>query len=93
MQINKNYLIHIISQGNISDFNSFNDDKIILHIDTECEQDSFFTSFLELVSADVLITNNSSFSYSAALLSDGIIYYEDCCHKPANKWIRINQII
>ena len=80
----KNILFHIYSQGKISDFDIFNNFHVKLHIDITNEQNNFFDDFLGLVAADVLITNNSSFSLAAALLSDGVVYYQD------NYWSNIS---
>ena len=44
-------------------------------------------TFIGLVAADILITSRSSFSYSAAIISDGEIYYQQFWHPPGDKWI------
>jgi len=77
-----NLLFHIYSQGNITDFDKFKNEDVVLHIDTDIED-----TFIGLVAADILITSKSSFSYVAALLSNGIIYYNPFWHPPLNKWI------
>jgi hypothetical protein len=48
-----------------------------------------FTTFHNLVCADVLMMSKSTFSYSAALLSKGIVFYESFRHKPQHSWIKI----
>jgi hypothetical protein len=50
-----------------------------------------FTTFHNLVCADVLIMSKSTFSYSAALLSNGIVFYESFRHQPLNSWIKVNK--
>ena len=75
----KNYKIHIYSQGDKKDFD-FEDD-IILHLNESIED-----TFVDLVFADILVVAPSAFSYSAALLSDNIIYYLNCCHKALPSW-------
>jgi hypothetical protein len=50
-----------------------------------------FTTFHNLVCADVLLLSKSTFSYSAALLSNGIVFYESFKHRPQNGWIKINR--
>lgn len=59
--------IYIFSQGN-DDYSEFEQYGKV----TECLNMSDKDSFLHMVNADVLVTSKSSFSYKAALLSDGI---------------------
>ena len=80
----KNCRIHVYSQTeeNNSKENSFDfEDDIILHLDETTE-----ISFIDFVYADVLVVAPSAFSYTSAILSDGIIYYIDSCHKPLPSW-------
>ena len=77
--IYKNCKIHIYSQGDKKDFD-FEDD-IILHLNESIED-----TFVDFVFADILVVSPSAFSYSAALLSDNIIYYLNCCHKALPTW-------
>jgi len=79
---NKDLLFHIYSQGSIENFDCYKNNDVVLHIDEEIT--STFTGF---VSADVLILSESSFSYTAALLSDGEIYYLPWWHPPKKEWI------
>ena len=80
--IYNNCKIHIYSQTteNMIDFEHDKSD-IILHFDESIE-----TTFIDFVFADVLIVGPSSFSYTAGLLSDGIIYYINSCHKALPIW-------
>jgi hypothetical protein len=78
----KELLFHIYSQGNIKDFEYYKNDDVILHIDEELSD-----TYIGLVGADILVMSASSLSYSAALLSDGEIYYIPFWHSPSKKWI------
>jgi len=49
--------------------------------------ENLFDTFTGLVAAEILVTSRSSFSYSAAILSDGEIYYQPFWHPPGEKWI------
>ena len=77
--IHKNCKIHIYSQDNKENFD-FGDD-IILHLNESIED-----TFIDFVFADLLIVAPSTFSYSAGLLSDNIIYYINSCHKALSSW-------
>jgi hypothetical protein len=80
---NKKVLFHIHSQGKLENFFEFsNQENIILKLndDSEC-------SFIEMVAADILVISPSSFSYTAALLSDGEVWYKPFWHRPLKKWI------
>jgi len=80
----RNPLFHIYSQGDAEKFTAFRTDDIVLHLDEPLED-----TFLGLVFADVLVTSASSFSYTAALLSDGKVYYIPFWHKPFPGWISV----
>lgn len=77
--------IHIYSQGRIGNFEQFlqfnNANNIYFHLN-----DSVEFTFQGLVEADYLIMSKSSFSYCAALLSEGEIYYLPFWHRPATFW-------
>jgi hypothetical protein len=79
---NKELLFHIYSQGNIQNFNCFQQNDVVFHLDEDLSK-----TFIELVGADILITSASSLSYSAALLTDGEVYYLPFWHKPMKNWI------
>lgn len=79
---NNNLQFHIYSQGNFENFKTFQENGAELHLDEDvCK------TFVELVAANILITSASSFSYCAALLSDGEIYYKKFWHNPRSHWI------
>jgi hypothetical protein len=82
--VNNNLEFHIYSQGMLDSFKCFEKDDIILHINED-----LFSTYTGLVAGDILVTSASAFSYSAALISDGIIYYLPCWHwhPPLNGWI------
>ena len=74
---------HIYSQGEPIIFREYVADDVALHLN-ESIQDTF-TGF---VFADILVTSQSSFSYTAALLSCGTVYYKNFWHPPLNHWIK-----
>lgn len=80
-------LFHLFSQG---DENSFKEiyagADILLHVNTSIEY-----AFTSMALADLLVTAPSSFSYTAGILSDGIIYYVPFWHPPLPGWIVINE--
>lgn len=81
----KNPLFHVHSQGKEANFKRFDAPDIILHIDETIED-----SFTAMVLADILVTSPSSFSYTAGILSEGIVYYMPFWHPPLPHWIPIN---
>lgn len=78
--------IYIFSEGYLSDFKDFDFFNPIFKLN----EDEFET-FNSLVKADLLIMAKSSFSYMAALLNDGIVFYESFWHKPLKEWIDIKE--
>ncbi len=79
-------MYHIYSQGDTSKFADFIHhpvlrENVILHLN-ETNEDTY----LGMAGADILITSASSFSYSAAFLSDADIYYTPFWHKPCSWW-------
>jgi len=74
--------IHIYSQGRPENFEAYLNDDTILHIN-----DSVTDTFTGLLFGDLLVTSASSFSYVAALLTSGIVYYKQFWHVPASNWI------
>jgi hypothetical protein len=82
MHNNTDILFHIFSQGNLDDFSVYKSDDVVFHINEDVEP-----TFIYMVAADILITSPSSFSYVAALISDGEIYFKEFWHKPRSHWI------
>lgn len=81
-----NSKIHIYSQltNNQSEFDTYksiDENNIVLHIDEPLEK-----TFTEMVFADILVTAPSALSYTAALLSDNIIYYLSYSSPPLTHW-------
>jgi len=79
---NKELLFHIYSQGQINKFQDLenNDVKFYLNYD-------IIETFIGMVSAEILVISPSSFSYTAALISDGEIHYKKFWHNPRKNWI------
>jgi len=86
-QGSKQLVIHIYSEGNIEDFQVFAGAGCELHIN-ECP----FKTFHSLVSADILVTAKSSFSYAAALYSEGMTIYEPYVqHEALADWVQLDK--
>jgi hypothetical protein len=81
-------LFHLYSQGKLEDFKIFEASDVMLHLNELMED-----TFLGMVFADILVTSTSSFSYTAALLSDGVIYYTPFWHAPLPHWISVNTLL
>lgn len=78
---------HVYSQGHPEDFEDFLIiPNLVLHIN-----ENVFDTFVDLVSADILITSFSSFSYTAALLNTNTVLYHEFWHKPRANWRRIGK--
>ena len=90
---NNKLIFNIYSQGDIDSFklykefidNNTKNTEIIFNINESIEK-----TFIEMVKSDILVLSRSSFSYVAALLNEGTIYYQQFWHKPSNDWIIIN---
>lgn len=76
-----NYNITIFSEGKKEDFNDFIHERIYFQLNTDIEE-----TFHSLVSAKILVTAKSSFSYCAALLNNNDIYYLQFWHNPLKHW-------
>ena len=84
-QYNGNLTFHIYAQGSIDAFQCFSaEEDTIIHMNENIE-----STFISMVAADMLIVTNSSLSYTAALLSNGIIYYQSNINPPRNTWISL----
>lgn len=84
----KDPLFHLYSQGEATTFAAYKAHDMVFHLDESVED-----SFLGFVYADVLVTSASSFSYTAALLSDGTVYYIPFWHTPFPGWISVHDLI
>ena len=78
----KELIFHIYSQGDLENFKIYENTNTILHID-----ENLLDTFKGMIFSDILVTSASSLSYSAALLSNGEIYYKQFWHPPMNNWI------
>jgi len=59
-----------------------------MNIDTEFHLNGdVIPAFHGLVFGDALVTSASSYSYCAALLNNGVVYYKYFWHRPSNNWI------
>jgi hypothetical protein len=77
----KNILFHIHSQGNADDFSILKSEDVIFHLNERT-----LDAFTDFVFADALVLSRSSFSYTAAFLSSGDIYYIPFWHIPMQHW-------
>ncbi len=81
----KNPLFHLYSQGDSKDFEMFNAPDVIVHLNESIEN-----TFTSMVLADLLVVGTSTFSYSAGLLSEGIVYYIPFWWQPLPHWISVD---
>lgn len=81
-------LFHIYSQGSASNFQPFIAQDTVLHLNGSVED-----TFCAMVFADILVTGASSFSYTAALLSEGRVYYIPFWHAPLPHWISVDMLV
>jgi len=77
--------IHLFSDGDPGGFDDAAELGATLHI-----KERTFQTFHHLVSADILIMAKSAFSYTAALLSNGIKLYDKFWHKPLPSWVLVD---
>lgn len=84
MDSSVSFKIHIFSQGKEEDFLEFKPYASI-HLNG-----NIFEDFMYLTKADILFMAKSSYSYCAALLSEGLIIYEPFWHPPLKDWKIIN---
>lgn len=84
----KKVFFHVFSEGNKDQFVKFWAKDVQFHLNGDIEE-----TFHALVIADILLTSKSAFSYSAALLSEGIIYYTKCWLPKLSHWYEVESII
>jgi len=77
----KSLKFHIYSQGSQDQFKELESDNTVFHLNERT-----LDTFSDLMFADILVTCASSFSYMAALLSNGEIYYMNFWHPPLEHW-------
>jgi hypothetical protein len=73
--------IHVFSEGREEDFGEIRD-RAVMHLNGDV-----FECLHSLITADILVMAKSSFSYTAALLSRGIVIYSPFWHAPLQQWI------
>jgi hypothetical protein len=78
------FAFHVFSQGKPEDFKELA--GLTLHLDEDP-----LDTFHHLMTADVLVMAKSSFSYAAALLSDGIIVYSWHGQSPLPEWVFVGR--
>jgi len=80
---------HIYSQTTATDIEAvFREKYSTGNNDTELHLNGdVLLAFDGMVFADTLICSGSSFSYCAALLSNGVIFYKRFWHRPAEFWV------
>jgi hypothetical protein len=83
---NIQYEVDIYSQGKENDFVDFRNSQTNLKINHD-----EFETFKGLMNSDILIMAKSSFSYTAALLSEGLIFYDKFWHKPLKSWVNYRE--
>lgn len=81
-------LFHLYSQGSSDNFTVFTAQDVVLHLNESVED-----TFCAMVLADVLVTAASSLSYTAGLLSEGIVYYIPFWHTPLLHWISVDMLL
>ena len=79
--VHSNAKFHIYSQGHMAEFNMFDNDYTVLHLNEPLED-----TFTQMVFADILVTAPSALSYVAAFLSLNSIYYIEFCNLPLPGW-------
>jgi len=83
---------HIYSQGTEDKFadlckHAIIGDDIMMHLNDTNED-----TFIGMTLADILVTSASSYSYTAAFLCDGDIYYTEFWHKPCSWWNKLEKL-
>jgi len=71
----------IYSEGNEEDFELLKNDDVVFSLNKNIKN-----TFHEMVTAKILVMAKSSFSYCAALLSQGEIFYIPFWHRPLKHW-------
>ena len=77
------YSVTIYSEGKEADFSEIASDNMQFRLN-----ENLTDTFHGLVTAKVLVTAKSSLSYTAAILNENTVYYQDFWHKPLDHWNR-----
>jgi hypothetical protein len=80
------YETHLYSEGQAEDFTALQHLEPQLHLNGDQIHD-----WEALRLADILLVSRSAYSYSAALLSDGIILCPRFWHEPLPGWVRVGR--
>lgn len=75
---------HIYSQGKLEDFDVLKGEDVEFYIDG-----ALLDTYNGMLFSDSLVLSRSSFSYSAALLTDAKVYYTHFWHLPASDWVTV----
>jgi hypothetical protein len=78
--------VHVFSQGVPSDFQALPAD-CHLHLESDV-----FEALATMINAEVLMIAKSSFSYVAALLSEGTVIFEPFWHSGLPDWISVDEL-
>lgn len=82
------HVMHVFSEGDQRDFQTLSaTGKVMLHLNEPAHE-----TFIQLMSAGTLVTSRSSFSYVAALLSQGHVYCFPFWHPPSPEWTRVEEL-
>jgi hypothetical protein len=82
------HTIHVFSEGKQREFQTISGaGRVRLHLNEAAHE-----TFIQLMTAGTLVTSRSSFSYVAALLSRGYIYYFPFWHPPSPTWARVEDL-
>jgi hypothetical protein len=77
--------IHVFSEGREEDLGPIRE-RAFLHLGGDV-----FQCLQQLIGADIFVMAKSSFSYTAALLSQGIVIYSPFWHAPLQRWVAVDR--
>jgi hypothetical protein len=75
---------HVFSEGIEEDFGPIRE-RAVVHLGGDV-----FECLQSLIGADIFVMAKSSFSYTAALLSRGIVIYSPFWHAPLRQWVMVD---
>lgn len=81
-RLDRPLVIRVFSQGQPGDFPALQALGVEFHLDED-----LFTTFHSLTQAEVLVQAKSCLSYTAALLSEGLVVYQPTGHQPLPGWL------
>lgn len=82
------YNIFIFSEGSINNFNDIKGKNLSFKLNESIEE-----TFHSFVSAKILVTAKSTFSYSAAILNSNKIYYINFRRRRLKHWTNISSLL